>query len=340
MIILDGSLGEGGGQILRTALGLSLLTGEPFVLENIRARRTKPGLRQQHLTAVLAAAEVGRASVDGAQVGSRRLAFHSRAVAPGDYRFSVGTAGSTTLVFQALLPALLAAEGPSRLVLEGGTHNPWAPPLDFIDRVFLPVLERMGANVRATLHRHGFFPAGGGRVEFCVEPAPVLNPPKLRERGELRGRVVRALVARLPESIAQRELRVVAEKLGWPGDCLKAESVDSPGPGNVVMIEMQFAETAEMFVGFGQKGVSAERVAAAAARQARQWLDSGAPVGPHLADQLLIPLAMAGGGSFVTVEPTTHTTTNIEVIGRFLDVDFPMEQRPDGLLEIRVERSG
>ncbi len=186
MITIDGSQGEGGGQVLRTSLGLSLVTGKAFRIEKIRAGREKPGLLRQHLTAVRAAAQVGGAKVSGDEIGSRTLAFEPEQVRGGEYEFAVGTAGSATLVLQTVLPALIVAGGPSRLTLKGGTHNPWSPPFDFLQKAFLPLLERMGAKVTAELIRPGFYPAGGG--EFTVEIQPVpggrLQPLDLLERGE------------------------------------------------------------------------------------------------------------------------------------------------------------
>lgn len=340
MITLDGSCGEGGGQILRTALGLSLVTGEPFTLERIRSRRKRPGLRQQHLTAVLAAAEVGQSEVEGAYIGSSRLVFRPREVRFEDYTFSVGTAGSATLVFQAILPALLRTDRRLHVAIEGGTHNPWAPPLDFVERAFLPILARMGSAVESKLHRHGFFPAGGGRIEFCLGPVDGLRPIELLRRGRLRQRLARAIVSRLPRSIADRQLRVVGQKLGWPSDCLKAEDVASSGPGNVVLVEADFENVTEVFAGFGEKGVPAERVAGLVVREASTWLEAEAAVGPHLADQLLVFMALAGGGRFTTLAPTTHTRTNIEVICRFLDVRFTVQDRGDVLWEIDCRSRG
>src|SRR5688572_7099138 len=164
MIRIDGSVGEGGGQILRTALSLSLATGTPFQIENIRAGRKNAGLLRQHLTAVLAAAEIGSAETAGASLGSTALTFTPKSVRGGEFRFAVGTAGSATLVFQTILPALLLAGTPSRVEIEGGTHNMAAPPFDFLKRTFLPVLRRMGANISLELKRYGFYPAGGGRL--------------------------------------------------------------------------------------------------------------------------------------------------------------------------------
>ena len=212
-ITIDGSEGEGGGQVLRTALALSLVTGRPFRIERIRAGRKKPGLLRQHLTAVQAAVEVSGAHVSGAELGSRSLSFEPAHVRGGDYRLAVGTAGSATLVLQAVLPALLAAHEPSRLTLEGGTHNPYAPPFDFLAKTFLPILRQMGAVVDVALETYGFYPAGGGRFTAAIEPCPRLGRLALLERGQTQVHA-RALVALLGENIAKRELSVVRERLG------------------------------------------------------------------------------------------------------------------------------
>ncbi|MBO0725661.1 MAG: RNA 3'-phosphate cyclase, partial [Blastocatellia bacterium] len=219
MISIDGSFGEGGGQILRTALGLSLFTGQPFRIEKIRAGRRNPGLLRQHLTAVKAAAKISQAEAQGAHIGSTQLTFTPGRVAPGRYQFAVGTAGSATLVLQTILPALLISddqEQQTHLTLEGGTHNPFAPPFDFLVKAFLPLLERMGARIEARLERYGFYPAGGGRFEIAVTPVKKLEPIELNERGKILDRRATALVAHLPHSIAERELGVVHKKLSWP----------------------------------------------------------------------------------------------------------------------------
>jgi RNA 3'-terminal phosphate cyclase (ATP) len=337
-ITIDGSAGEGGGQVLRTALSMSLVTGRPFVIENIRANRRQPGLKRQHLTSVRAAAEVGRAQIEGAELGSRRLAFTPGQVEPGEYNFNVGSAGSATLVLQTVLPPLVVAEGPSHLTLEGGTHNPWAPPLDFLEKAFLPILARMGPQVTVTLRQHGFYPAGGGSFEVEIRPAGPLEPIELSERGRVVRRQVTALVSRLPVSIAEREVKTAGRKLDWDKRCQAARQVDSAGPGNVVMVEIESERVTEVFTGFGQKGVPAERVAAGVARETRRYLDARVPVGEHLADQLLIPLALAGAGSFRTMRPSQHTRTNVEVICRFLDVAVGIEQVGFDAWEVRVGR--
>jgi RNA 3'-terminal phosphate cyclase (ATP) len=327
MLLIDGSQGEGGGQVLRSALALSMVTGAPFRVDNIRARRPKPGMLSQHLTAVQAAREICGAQVLGAARGSSRLDFSPGGITPGNYSFSVGTAGSATLVLQTVLPALLTAGGPSELTLEGGTHNPFAPPFDFLARAYLPLLCRTGPRVELTLERHGFFPAGGGRITARVEPVAKLARLELRRRGELRACRARALVANLPRHIAQRELNVVRERLA-PLNCDThvEEITSSAGPGNVLLLEIESEQVTEVFTGFGERGRRAEDVAQAAADEARAYLESGVPVGSHLADQLMVPMALAGGGAFHTMPLTSHSLTNLEVIKSFLGVQARVER--------------
>ena len=321
MLVIDGSSGEGGGQILRSSLALSMVTGTPFRIENIRANRDPPGLARQHLTAVTSAAQLCSATVDGAALRSRELTFRPGRVAPGDYRFDVGSAGSTTLVLQTVLPPLLTADAPSLLTLEGGTHNPFAPPLDFLEKAFLRLINRMGPKVEVSLDRPGFAPRGGGRVAVSVEPSPRLQPFELNERGAMRTTTARATVAGLPRAIAERELTVVRERLGWgPGDVAVEELPAEYGPGNILALEIAREHVTEVFTSVGRRGFSAEAVAADACDSAARYLAAGVPVGDCLADQLLLPLALAGGGSYTTLALTRHAATNIEVIRKFLGV--------------------
>ena len=336
-IILDGSSGEGGGQILRTALALSLITGRPFRMENVRAGREKPGLMRQHLTAVLAAAEIGGAKVEGAELKSQRLSFEPTHIVPGRHRFAMPTAGSTTLVFQTVLPPLLHAKEPSTLEFEGGTHNPFAPPFDFLAKAFLPLINRMGPRVEAKLERAGFAPAGGGRFTVGVTPAEKLAPLHLTERGDIRRQVARGLVAHLPRHIAERELDVVRQKLGWEGESLVVEELTDPaGPGNALLIEVESEHVTEVFTGIGQIGLKAEGLATRTVDEARRYLGAGVPVGEHLADQLLLPLALAGGGSYRTVAPTRHTLTQVETVRRFVEVPIAVEREADKAWVVRV----
>lgn len=339
MITIDGSFGEGGGQILRTALALSLVTGKPFRIKNIRAKRKKPGLMRQHLTAVNAAADIGNAVIEGNEIRATNLVFVPSGVKSGKYHFAIGSAGSCTLVLQAILPGLMLAEGASEILLEGGTHNPMAPPYDFLEKAFLPLLNRMGAEVNISLERHGFYPAGGGRIKVRVKPTNGLKRIDLLERGRLLGKNAKALVSHIPEQIAHRELKVIRDHLGLERDNLEAIVVkDSPGPGNVLNVEIESENITEVFTGFGERGIRAEKVAADTAKLAGRYLSSEAAVGKYLADQLLIPMAMAGGGRFSTVAPTLHTKTNAEIISKFLQVSINMKELKSGPWEMEIKQ--
>jgi RNA 3'-terminal phosphate cyclase (ATP) len=337
MRTLDGGVGEGGGQILRTALALSLATGTPFRLERIRAKRSRPGLLRQHLTALNAATAIGEADVTGAEIGSSTITFAPRGVRAGAYRFAIGSAGSATLVLQTVLPALMLADARSELVLEGGTHNPLAPPFDFLARAFLPLIARMGPRVEVELERPGFYPAGGGRFRVAIDPVSKLTPLTLLDRGETLARRAIAWIANLDPRIGQRELAIVREKLGWPEDALELRSVsDTPGPGNALVVEVASEHVTEVFSGFGERGVRAEAVADGVVTQVRRYLVANAPVGVYLADQLLLPLALSGGGAFRTQALSRHATTNIEVIRQFLDVSIASETDENGRALVRV----
>src|SRR5690606_17204807 len=275
------------------------------------------------LAAVRAAAEISDAEVVGASVGSHELTFSPRRSAFGDFTFSIGTAGSTTLVLQTLLPALFTAPGPSTVLIEGGTHNPKAPTYEFLARAFLPLVERMGPKIRAELLRPGFYPRGGGRLRVEIVPARSLAPLRLENRGELRRLSVDVQLAKLPRYIGEREIAVLEKTLPVTPDAVRLRFVDdSLSPGNVVSIQCDFEHVTEVFTAVGERGVPAEKVANEAAQALRRYWHSGAVVGEHLADQLLVPLSLAGSGSFVTSQPTAHTLTNIEVIRHFIDADI------------------
>lgn len=337
MITIDGSVGEGGGQILRSSLALSLVTGKPFRIVNIRAGRSKPGLLRQHLTAVHAATQIGDAVSDGAEIGSRELIFRPERIQAGDYRFAIGTASSTTLVLQTILPPLMMAGGPSRITLEGGTHNPFAPPFDFLVRTFLPLLARFGPAVEARLIRPGFYPAGGGKLEITIQPSKPLRPVEIYVRGADRGRRVVAQVAGLPVGIAERSFAQISRRMGWPDSAF--EIVEHPaecGPGFIVTAEVASEHLTETFSGFGERGVRSEQVANFAVDQARHYLASTAPVGEYLCDQLLLPVALAGSGGFRTIGLSRHAQTNIDVIQKFLPVTFETSPAPRGGTDVRV----
>jgi RNA 3'-terminal phosphate cyclase (ATP) len=332
MITIDGSEGEGGGQVVRNAVALSLITGQPFTITNIRGKRSKPGLMRQHVTAVEAACAIGGAETIGLSVGSSELIFRPGKITHGEYHFAVGTAGSTGLVLQTVLMPLILADGPSRLVLEGGTHNMLAPPFDFIERCFLPVINRMGPTVTAKLVRHGFYPRGGGRIEVEITPSP-LSRMDCVDRGALVRRSVIALVAGLPGEIAMREIKEAQKRLpDWPEDGFTIRQLpEAQGPGNILLVEAEFEHVTEISSGFGKLGTSAESLAKDAARRMSGFIASDAFAGPYLADQLLLPFALAGGGSFTTVKPSQHARTAAEIIGLFMARHFHFDQQADGL---------
>lgn len=338
MLTIDGSGGEGGGQIFRTSLTLSLVTGTPFRIDRIRAGRAKPGLMRQHLTALEAAAAVGEADVDGAAVGAQEIVFRPKRLRPGNYRFAVGTAGSAGLVLQTILLPLVIARARSSLTLEGGTHNPAAPPFEFLAEAFLPLLRRMGADVDARLERAGFYPAGGGRMTIDVTDRGSLASLHLVQRGRTLRRRARALVSRLSRQIADRELAVIRSRLGWDGDELEVVMLSEgmAGPGNVVLLSLESEHVVEVFTGFGEIGVRAEAVAERVAQEARRYLAADVPVGPHLADQLLLPMALAGGGAFRTVPLSRHASTNLEVIGQFLGTSIDVTPVGDTAVDVIV----
>jgi RNA 3'-terminal phosphate cyclase (ATP) len=328
VLTIDGSQGEGGGQILRTSLSLSMVTGQPFRIERIRAGRDRPGLMRQHLAAVEAARAISSAEVEGARLAARTLTFAPREVKAGTYRFAVGTAGSACLVLQTVAPALALAAAPSHLVVEGGTHNKMAPPFDFLKKVFLPLFNRTGPVVDAAIERHGFYPAGGGRLVVDIAPAPAMTAFELTEPMRVVGHRARAILSRLPRHIAERELAVVSARLGW--NDVAVEEVDSPGPGNAVHLEVVGERSSELSTGVGERGVPAEAVAGAAVDEIAAFLAAGVPVGCHLADQLLLPMALARGGAFLTLPLTPHATTAIAVIEAFGVARFDVRPAPSG----------
>jgi RNA 3'-terminal phosphate cyclase (ATP) len=247
MVEIDGSKGEGGGQMVRSSLALSAITGKPVRILNLRARRAKPGLARQHLTAVNAAAQICDAEVAGNELHSQEVTFVPSAVKAGEYHFRIGTAGSTTLVAQTVLPPLMLADGPSVVRVDGGTHNEKAPPFEHLQKVYLPLVQRMGPTFKIDLTRHGFYPVGGGRIEIGVTPTSAqtdglrgLNLDRLIEKVHPS---VRAIVSKIRIGVAERECEKIRRQSNWDANCFEAiEISDSPGPGNVVMILLQSEE--------------------------------------------------------------------------------------------------
>jgi len=387
---IDGAHGEGGGQILRTSLALSLITGRPLRMRQIRAGRAKPGLRRQHLACVEAAARLCNAELRGAVLGSQDLELVPGPITGGELVIDIGTAGSTTLVVQTILVPALVAGLALRAVIRGGTHNPLAPPFEFLERVYLPHLRAMGADVRATLDRHGFASGGApapgdhrrrertsgdrepgkraergndrgstssgeqaarehgghpsgrdrdrtasgssggdhGQLTLHIGAGTVLRPIEITEAGPVTARRATAILARLPRHIADREHAIVRDRLGFTAVECEVREVQAGGPANVLLLEIERGPHRELVSAFGDKGVRAELVATRACDELAGFLAAGVPVGEHLADQLLLPLAIAGGGRFRAAPLSLHATTNIATIRRFLDAEIRVE--PDG----------
>ncbi|HLB24905.1 MAG TPA: RNA 3'-terminal phosphate cyclase [Nitrospirota bacterium] len=344
MIVISGSYGEGGGQILRSSLSLSALLGEPVKILNIRRNRPKPGLRPQHLTSVLAVKELSRGEVTGAEVGSTELAFVPRDVRPGAYDFDVsritGSAGSVTLILQTILPVLALSHGQSRVTLAGGTHVPWSPPFHFIERCFLPAVGRLGINATVSIERWGFYPKGGGRVVADVTPSAKLVPVDLTSRGRLVGVKLISAAANLPEGIAQRQADAAKGAVAGAGVEPDVEIINapSPGQGTFVYISAEFENVTLGFSALGERGKRAETVGLEAARDFLGFMEMGACVDERLADQLVLYMALAEGSSRMSVERvTSHLMTNIWVVGQFLpDVHIKVEgeEGSPGIVEV------
>jgi RNA 3'-terminal phosphate cyclase (ATP) len=336
MIMIDGSLGEGGGQILRSSLSLSMITGQPFQIENIRAGRRKPGLMRQHLVCVRAAQAICGADVEGGELGATRLTFRPGSIQAGNYKFDIGSAGSVGLVFQTLLMPLALAGAASSVQFSGGTHAAGAPPFEFLSQSFLPLVRRMGFKADLALERYGFYPAGGGGMVAQIGPAAPLLPLRLEERGAELARTAVALVSNLPKEIASRELDEILLEPDWERRQCRAKAVEAYGAGNLLLLSVIFEHATETVASFGERSVPAEEVAQMGLSKLRQFLASGVPVGIHLADQLLLPMAVGAGGSFLTQGPTAHTRSNAKVIERFLSRRIVFEDRGNGVWQVSV----
>ena len=342
LVTLDGSEGEGGGQILRTALTLSLLTGTPFRIVKIRANRQKPGLRPQHLTAVEAAATLGNAEVSGLEVGSRDLTFRPGTYTPADLSLNIGTAGSTALVLQTLhLPIALRATSPVRVTLSGGTFNTKAPSYPFLENTWRAHLASMGCPIALAMPRAGFYPRGGGQLDAWIEPAE-LRPLTIGGRGKIVRIRGQAGVSGLKTSIAERLRARAEERFNGEGIAdgtpVSIDLVEWKGssPGTAIWLSVEYEGVAapSTFIGLGERGKPADAVADEAVDEllAHNAEGQGA-VDPHSADQILIPLALASGASSYTVsEVTEHLRTNIRTVRSFLnrtiEVEDGAEDRP------------
>jgi RNA 3'-terminal phosphate cyclase (ATP) len=342
MIEIDGSHGEGGGQILRTALALSCITGAPFRLVNVRKGRPKPGLQPQHLASVRAACAVCDARVVGDANGSTELVFHPGPVRGGDLTLDIGTAGSVTLVLQTVIPALLFAAKPCRVRLTGGTHVPWSPSFDYAEQIFAPAVARMGGHLHLAITRYGFYPAGGGEVSARTQPAPRLRPLIVTEGGGLVRVSGTSGVGGLPVSIAARQrdaaIALLNDRLGERVPLeIEDRAVASPTPGTFLFLRADSRNWEAGFCAIGARGKRAEAVGEEAARALLFHAAGGAPVDPDLADQIVPYLAIAGGTSeFATSCVTRHLLTNLWTVRQFLPVRYEVTGKEGEPGHVRV----
>ena len=350
MLVIDGSYGEGGGAVLRNSLSLSAVLGQPVSIESIRIKRPNPGLQAQHLTAVRALAKVCRAKVEGAELGSLSLTFQPHSPPrSGEYSWDVaearkgGSAGATSLIFQALLVPLLFAEGDSRLFLRGGTHVAWSPPFHYLQSVYLPTLARLGVKARVDIERWGWYPIGGGVVTAQITGAKgkLTATPGLRliERGRLKRLAGVSASSNLPGHIADRQRRRAEGTLRAAGFEPEIEIVDGPasGQGTLLFLLAEFENVSTGFASLGRKGKPAEQVAEDACTDFLEYFESGAAIDQYLADQLIIPLALAkGASSFTTCRITQHLLTNAWIVKRFLrrQVDVEGEEGKVGRVNV------
>jgi RNA 3'-terminal phosphate cyclase (ATP) len=328
MIEIDGSRGEGGGQMLRSALALSAITGTPMRITNIRARRAKPGLMAQHLSAVQATAAVCGARVDGARQRSQTLVFEPQGIRAGAFHFDIGTAGSTALVLQTVLLPLSYAAAPSVVTVTGGTHVPWSPCFDYLQLHWARYLREIGVALELALERAGFYPRGGGQVRAAVHPADGLQALRITERGALRRIRGVSGVANLDDRIAERQRRQALRRLA--GRCTKVDidiaRLPARGQGTVVVLLAELERSQCCYTSLGARGKPAERVADEAVDGLEAFLAGDGAIDEYLADQLVVPLACATGTSELrSARVTQHLLTNVEVVRLFIDRPITVE---------------
>lgn len=332
-ITIDGSYGEGGGQIIRTSVALAAITNKPVEIANIRAKRSKPGLQAQHLTSVKAAATLCNAKLFGAKLGSQWIRFEPQGLAAdGDFRFDVGTAGATGLVAQTILVPMSHMSNSVRAEIRGGTHVPMAPPADYIAAVYTPILKRMGVEANVVMQRAGFFPKGGGEIRLEVSGRPTV-PIDMTERGRLKSLTIYVTTAGLPDHVAERGVEAMLKPLKDYGVPILPvmQRLESHGAGAAILLVADCENGIGGWVGLGERGKPMERVAAEAVRGFQKWHKTAAAVDAHLADQLVLPSALIlGEGRWTTPEITEHLRTVLFVTEQFLPITYALIENADG----------
>lgn len=332
MIEIDGSYGEGGGQILRTALSLSCLYKKPFRIVNIRKGRKRSGLMPQHLLSVRAAQLLSSAEVEGDDTESTELSFSPHEIKGGDFFFDIGTAGSTSLVLQTLIPALVFLEGKNSVILKGGTHVPYSPSFHYVEGVFIQVLKRLGIDIQLTIESYGFYPKGGGEIRAEIFPAKEIRPLRIMERGMMSGLKGYSGVGNLPLSIAERQRSALLEKihsqikgLRCPVD-IELLNVSTPGQGTFIFLQSESEQSIVGFTSLGERGKRAETVGEEAAREFINYYHSDAVFDQHLPDQIVLYLSICNKESeFTTSCITQHLMTNLWAISLFREFHYSIE---------------
>ncbi|UCD41720.1 MAG: RNA 3'-terminal phosphate cyclase [Chloroflexota bacterium] len=325
---IDGAIGEGGGQVLRTCLALSIVTGQDFTIRNIRSSRKKPGLRPQHLNAVKIAAIISNANVYGAQQGSTQLSFSPRSIQPGKFTCEIGTAGSTALVLQTIYLPLSLLDQPSFITISGGTHAPLSPSFDFINQHWLHYLKRIGFDIQMEMVLAGFYPQGGGKIRGNIRPVKTIEPLNIPERGSLRQIRGYSGVANLDRRIAERQRNQVIHRLGsqYPLNDIRISQLPSKFKGTTVCLICEFEHSQSCYFSLGALGKPAEKVADEVCEKIEYFLSTNAVMDEYLADQLLLPLSFANGNSnFSTSKITNHLLTNAEIIRNFMNTDISID---------------
>ena len=349
LIQIDGSYGEGGGQIIRTAVSLAAMTGRAIEIANVRAGRAKPGLQPQHLAAVRAAGVLCDAQIAGDSIGSQFLFFQpQQPVAAREYSFDIGTAGAAPLVIQTVLVPLALAGGSSRVTVDGGTHSPHAPPVEYLEAVYLPVLKRAGLDATMSYNAAGFYPRGGGQIEIEIHGssqnlAPTLASLDLSERGKMESLQAFVVTSNLPPHVAERGVETIEKAMKAVGRKIAIERRDKPsiGPGAAVVLAAQCEAGFGGFTGIGELRKPMEKVAEAPCRDFMRWWKSGAACDEHLADQLVLPLSFARGQShWTTPIVSEHLRTVLWVVQQFLPIEVGLEERSDGWGEVWLRGVG
>ena len=325
MVEIDGSFGEGGGQILRSSLTLSAMTGQDLQIKNIRAKRKTPGLRPQHLKALEAAGEICGATIEGGYIGSQSISFYPDEIRAGNYHFDIGTAGSASLVVQTVLLPLSKAKNKSTVTVTGGTHVPWSPCFHYLNLNYLPFIWKIGLDVQLRMERAGFYPNGGGQIRASINPVSDLQSLHLTERGRLTEIRGISAVAKLSRNIATRQRRQVIGRLGrrYPLNDIRVVEFDAPSPGSMILLLAMFERSQACYFALGKKGVSADKIADKAINEFESFIATQGAIDQYLADQLLLPIVFAGSASeFHTSSITKHLLTNAEVIKAFLPAEI------------------